>query len=155
MKVIQRTSALLIVQEHLLAVRFLGGLTTAIGFLIFIIFEFPFDLFGCLCMGSAALMSMLNPVEICTLDKSSNSIILEKRRWLGQQIQRHQITQIQEIRLEKQKWLGTEFYRICFYFNSGRHSHLTQFPTTDRLAQQLIVQDIRDFLQNKCLTPSI
>ncbi|NJK41134.1 MAG: hypothetical protein HC934_06880 [Acaryochloridaceae cyanobacterium SU_2_1] len=155
MKVIQRTSALLVVQEHLLAVRCMGGLAAAIGFLIFIIFEFPFDLFGCLCIGTAALMSMLNPVEICTLNKATNSMTLEKRRWLSRKIQHHQISQIKEICIDKQQWLGTEFYRIGFHFTSGKHFHLTQFPTTDRAAQQLIAQHIRDFLQDRCLAPSL
>ena len=146
MKVIEHTSALLILQERLLGIRLLGGATALLGFLIFIMFEFPFDLFGGFCIAIAALISTLSPVETCTFDKSGNLVILEKRRWFSRQVQRHAIAQVATILVEENFWLGTQFYQVKLNFVSGHRSSLTQFATTDRIAQHSIAARIRDFL---------
>lgn len=152
MKVIEHTPALLILQQRLLGIRLLGGATALLGFMIFIIFEYPFDLFGCFCIAIAALMSTLSPLEICTFDKSDNVVLLEKRRWFSSQIQRYRMTHIKSIQVEEKCWLGTYFYQVELNFASGHRSTLTQFATTDRIAQHSLAERIRDFLEIGCLT---
>ena len=152
MKVIQHTPYLLILQERLLGIRLLGGATALLGFLVFIIFESPFDLFGCFCIAIAGLISTFSPVETCTFNKSDNLVVLEKKRWFSRQIQRHTMTQITTIQIEEQQWLGTQFYQVKLDFVSGHRSTLTQFATTDRIAQHVIVKRIRDFVQIEHLT---
>ncbi|NJM65629.1 MAG: hypothetical protein HC851_08130 [Acaryochloris sp. RU_4_1] len=146
MKVIQHTSALLILQERLLGIRLLGGATALFGFFIFIIFAFPFDLFGCFCIAIAAVMATLSPIETCTFNKVNDLIILEKRHWFRRRVQRHRITTIQGIQVEENHWLGTPFYQVKLKFASGYRPALTQFATTDRIAQHSIAERIRDFL---------
>lgn len=153
MRVIEHTPALLILQERLLGIRLLGGATALLGFMIFIIFEFPFDLFGCFCIAISALMSTLSPVEICTFDKSDNLVTLEKRRWFSSQTQRYDMAQLETIHVEEQSWLGTSFYQIKLRFLSGHRSSLTQFATTDKLAQQDLAYRIRDFVESEKLSP--
>ena len=152
MKVIQHTPYLLILQERLLGIRLLGGATALLGFLVFIIFESPFDLFGCFCIVIAGLISTFSPVETCTFSKSDNLVVLEKQRWFSRQVQRHAMTQIATIQIEEQLWLGTQFYQVKLNFVSGHRSTLTQFSTTDRMAQYGIVKKIRDFLEVGHLT---
>ncbi|ABW29519.1 hypothetical protein [Acaryochloris marina] len=152
MKVIEHTPALLVLQERLLGIRLFGGATALLGFMIFIIFEFPFDLFGCFCIAIAALISTLSPLEICTFDKSDNVVVLEKRRWFSSQIRRYCMTQIETIHVEEKAWLGTNFYQVRLNFVSGHRSTLTQFATTDRIAQHSLAERIRDFLEVGCLT---
>ncbi|WP_299402052.1 hypothetical protein [Acaryochloris sp. IP29b_bin.148] len=152
MKVIEHTPVLLVLQERLLGIRMLGGATALLGFLIFIIFEFPFDLFGCCCIAIAALMSTVSPVEICSFNKHDDLVTLEKHRWFSRQIQRYTITQIEAIEVEEKSWLGTPFYQVKLNFVSGHQSTLTQFATTDKIAQHSLAARIRDFLKVGCLT---
>lgn len=153
MRVIEHTPALLILQERLLGIRLLGSATALLGFMIFIIFEFPFDLFGCFCIAIAALISTLSPIEICIFDKPDRLVTLEKRRWFSCQTRRYDMTQIETIHVEKQSWLGTHFYQVKLSFLSGHRSSLTQFATTDQLAQQGLAERIRDFVEIEKPTP--
>jgi hypothetical protein len=153
MKVIQQTSALLILQERLLGIRLLGVTTALFGFFIFIIFAFPFDLFGCFCIAIAAVMATLSPIETCTFNKANDLIVLEKRHWFSRRIQRHTITSIQGIQVEENYYLGTPFYQVRLKFASGYRPTLTQFATTDRIAQHSLAVRIRDFLDIGHFTP--
>ncbi|WP_299491283.1 hypothetical protein [Acaryochloris sp. IP29b_bin.137] len=153
MRVIEHTPALLILQERLLGIRLLGGATAVLGFMIFIIFEFPFDLFGCFCIAIAALMSTFSPIEVCIFDKSDQLVTLEKRRWFSCQTRRYDMTQIDMIHVEERSWLGANFYQVKLSFLSGHRSSLTQFATTDKLAQQGLAKRIRDFVEAEKLSP--
>jgi len=152
MKVIEHTPVLLVLQERLMGIRLFGGATALLGFMIFIIFEFPYDLFGCFCIAAAALISTLSPLEICTFDKSGNVVVLEKRRWFSTQIQRYSMTQLATIHVEEKVLLGTNFYQVELNFISGHCSTLTQFATTDRIAQRSLAAKIQDFLEVGCLS---
>jgi|GEM_PF-1454233 len=153
MKVIEHTPTLLILQERLLGIRLLGGATALLGFLIFIIFDFPYDLFGCVCIAIAALISTVSPVEICIFNKPDDLLILEKRRWFSRQTHRYTMTQIEMIQVEEKQWLGTKFYQVNLNFVSGQRSMLTRFASTDKIAQHSLAERIRDFLEVRYSNP--
>jgi hypothetical protein len=147
MKIIQRTSSTLVLQEKLLGLWLLGLGTAATGFFIVMSFEFPVDLFGGVCIAISALVTTLSPTETCIFDKKNRLIILRRQHWFSRRIQQQSTAQIAEVMVEPYSMIGTQFFRVSLVFTSGQTLALTRSATTDRAAQQNLAQQIQAFLE--------
>ncbi|MEO0376336.1 MAG: transmembrane domain-containing protein [Cyanobacteria bacterium P01_A01_bin.17] len=146
MKIIQKTSDTLVLQEKLLGIWILGLGTAATGFFIVMSFESPVDLFGGVCIAIAALVSTLSPTETCIFDKTTRLITLRRQRWFSHRIQQQNIAQIADVMVEPYTVMGTQFFRVSLVLSSGQTIALTRSASTDRAAQQHLAQHIQHFL---------
>jgi hypothetical protein len=155
MKIIQRTSNILVLQEKLLGIWLLGLGTAATGFFIVMSFEFPVDLFGGVCIAISALVTTLSPTETCIFDKKNRRITLRRQHWLSRRLQQQSTAQIAEVIVEPYSMFGTRFFRVSLVFTSGQTLALTRSATTDRAAQQNLAQQIRAFLELEPVAASV
>lgn len=146
MKIIHKTSDLLVLQEKLLGIWMLGLGTAATGFFIVMSFESPVDLFGGACIAIAALVATLSPTETCIFDKTTCLITLRRQRWFSHRVQQQNLAQIADVMVEPYTMMGTQFFRVSLVLASGQTLALTRSASTDRTAQQQLAQHIQQFL---------
>ena len=148
MKIVQRTSTRLTLQERLLGIWLLGAFVAVIGLLVVVAFNSPFYLFGGFCIAISNLIVFLSPIETCTFDKSLKKVTMKRQRWLKSSVTNHAIEHVLSVQVEKSLLLRTQFYRVSLMLVSGQRLPLTQFPSTDWRMQQEVATHIRRFLSS-------
>ncbi|MGB7415123.1 MAG: hypothetical protein WA902_13035 [Thermosynechococcaceae cyanobacterium] len=146
MKIIQDTPDILVLQEKLMGLWFLGLGTAAFGFFVVLSFESPMDLFGGVCIAVSALVATLSPTETCSLNKINGLMTLRQQNWFKHRIKQQSIQQVADVNVEAYRVMGAQFFRVNLVLKSGQVLLLTRSASTDRAMQQDLAQRIEAFL---------
>ncbi|NCJ07055.1 hypothetical protein GS597_11160 [Synechococcales cyanobacterium C] len=149
MNIIAYTPERLVVQEQLWGIWLLSLCTALIGFFMFMVFESPVDWFGGGCMAMASLMGVLTPTETCTFDLNQDSVTFTRQHWLKQYRWKHSIAEIRAVQVKHHRIAGTTFYRVILVLAGGQQRPISVSATTDSQRQQVIANQIDQFLRVK------
>ncbi len=146
MKVLQHTSARLVIRERLLGIWLLSIATILTGIFMFFLFEPPVDWIGGFCIALGGIFAALTPTETFTFDKQAGYLTVRQKRLLSQHTTHHDISDILTVNVNRLEVLGTPFYRVSLQLVTGAEVTVTRTVSTDWQQQQKMVRHIRGFL---------
>jgi hypothetical protein len=148
MKVLQHTSARLVIQERLLGIWLLSLASILTGIFMFFLFEPPVDCVGVFCMALGGIFCALTPTETFVFDKQDGYLKVHQKRLLNQKINHHDLSDIVMVQVHTVDFWGTRFYRVSLQLTSDAEVTVTRTISTDWQQQQKMVRHIRGFLDN-------